>query len=77
MPYYKSYLYFLEKPYKGKLDSTDNKTEGYFRSTLPKGQKRKFRTPKGVINQVYHRGNGFIKNQKKNNSKKKPKRFVR
>ena len=62
LPYYKSYLYFLEKPYKGKLDSTDNKTEGYFRSTLPKGQKRKFRTSKGVINQVYHRGNGFIKN---------------
>ena len=34
---YKSYLYYLEKPYKNKLDNTNNKTEGYFRATMPKG----------------------------------------
>ena len=77
LPYYKSYIYYLEKPYKGKLDDTNNKTEGYFRATMPKGQKRKYRTLKGLINQIYHRGNGLIKNQRENKKKEKPKRFVR
>jgi hypothetical protein len=39
LPYYKSYIYYLEKPYKGKLDDTNNKTEGYFRATMPKDKK--------------------------------------
>ena len=77
LPYYKSYIYYLEKPYKGKLDDTNNKTEGYFRATMPKGQKRKYRTLKGLINQIYHRGNGLIKNQREKQKKEKPKRFVR
>lgn len=77
LPYYKSYIGYLEKPYKGKLDDTNNKTEGYFRSTMPKGQKRKYRTLTGVINQVYHRGNGLIKNQREKKKNEKPKRFVR
>ena len=77
LPYYKSYIYYLEKPYKGKLDDTNNKMEGYFRSTMPKGQKRKYRTLNGVINQIYHRGNGLIKNQKEKRKKEKLKRFVR
>lgn len=37
LPNYKSYVYYLEKPYKNKLDNTNNKTEGYFRATMPKG----------------------------------------
>ena len=44
MPIYKSFLYHLEFPHKGKLDRTNNQTEGYFRSTMPKGQKRKYRS---------------------------------
>lgn len=76
-PNYKSYLYYLEKPYKGKLDDTNNKIEGYFRATMPKGQKRKYRTFEGIINQIYHRGNGLIKNQKERKKKEKPKRNVR
>ena len=77
LPNYKSYLYYLEEPYKGKLDDTNNKIEGYFRATMPKGYKRKFRTFKGLINQIYHRGNGLIRNQKERNKHKKPTRFVR
>ena len=77
LPYYKSYIYYLEKPYKGKLDDTNNKTEGYFRATMPKGKKRHFRTFEGLINQIYHRGNGLIKNQREKMKKEKPKRFVR
>lgn len=79
-PHYKSYLYYLEKPYKGKLDRTNNKTEGYFRATMPKGQKRKFRTLNGLVNQVYHRGNGLINNQIEKEEKLKnsnPSRFIR
>ena len=70
-PVYKSYIYYLENEFKGKLESTDNKTEGYFRATLPKAHKRKFRTLEGVINQTYHRGNGYIKRRKQENEKKK------
>ncbi len=70
-PNYKSYIYYLEKPYKDKLDSTNNKTEGYFRATMPKGQKRKFRILNGIINQICHRGNCLIKNQKEKEKKLK------
>lgn len=59
------------------MDDTNNKTEGYFRATMPKGQKRKFRTPEGIINQIYHRGNGLIKNQQEKKKKTKPKRRIR
>lgn len=65
MPIYKSFLYHLEFPHKGKLDRTNNQTEGYFRSTMPKGQKRKYRSLEGIINQNYHKGNGWIKNKRK------------
>lgn len=65
MPIYKSFLYYLEFPHKGKLDRTNNQTEGFFRATMPKGQKRKYRSLKGIINQNYHKGNGWIKNKRK------------
>ena len=41
---------------------------------MPKGQKRKFRTPEGIINQIYCRDDGFIKNQNKKKQKKKKKK---
>ena len=41
LPVYKSYIYHLDEQYKDKLDGTNNKTEGYFRATMPKGQKKK------------------------------------
>ena len=44
MPIYKKYIVFLEKDYKGKLDSTNNKIENYFGNTLPKRIKNIFRT---------------------------------
>ena len=65
MPIYKNFLYHLEFPHKGKLDRTNNQTEGYFRSTMPKGQKRKYRSLEGIIKQNYHKGNGWIKNKRK------------
>ena len=37
---YKSYLYYLKKTHKNKLDDTNNKTEGYFRATMPRSKKK-------------------------------------
>lgn len=66
MPIYKNFLYYLEFPHNGKLDRTNNQIEGFFRTTMPKGQKRKYRSFEGIINQNYHKGNGWIKNKRKN-----------
>ena len=71
LPRYKSFLYYLEKPHKGKLTHTNNKTEGYFRGTMPKAYKRKYRTLEGIINQIYHKGNGWIKNKRKDENIRK------
>ena len=66
MPIYKNFIYYLEFPHMGKLDRTNNQIEGFFRTTMPKGQKRKYRSFEGIINQNYHKGNGWIKNKRKN-----------
>ena len=42
---------------------------------MPKGQKRKYRTFKGLINQIYHRGNGLIKNQKERKEKRETRKI--
>lgn len=41
-PSYKSYLFFLKKEHKGRLGSTNNRTENYIGNTMPKSLKRKF-----------------------------------
>ena len=71
--YYK-FIHHLEKDHINKLDRTNNKTEGYFRGTMPKGQKRKFKTLKGIINQVYYQGRGWIKNSIKSKEIRSKKR---
>jgi transposase-like protein len=63
-PKYKKYLTFLKEPHKGKIDSTNNKTENYIGNIMPKADKNKYRTKLGFINQVYHRVKNWIKNQK-------------
>lgn len=63
-PKYKKYLTFLKEPHKGKIDSTNNKTENYIGNIMPKADKNKYRTKLGFINQIYHRTKNWIKNQK-------------
>ena len=63
-PRYKKFLYYLEFPYNHRLDNTNNQTENYIGGTMPKSYKKKFRTKDGIINQIYHKGNGWIKNKK-------------
>ena len=64
MPYYKKYIKFLTKEYKGKLDSTDNKLENYFGNTLSKHIKKIFRTKQGLFNFIFQRKNGWNENNK-------------
>ena len=63
-PEYKYFILFLKKSYKGKITKTNNPSEMYFRATLPRAEKNKYRTFKGLINQILHRKNGWMKNQK-------------
>ena len=62
MPIYKKYIIFLEKDFKGKLDSTNNKIENYFGNTLPKRIKNIFRTKQGLFNFISNRKKGWVKN---------------
>ena len=62
MPIYKKYIIFLEKDFKGKLDSTNNKIENYFGNTLPKRIKNIFRTKRGLFNFISNRKKGWIEN---------------
>ena len=63
-PNYKKFLNFLKKEHCKKLERTNNQLENYNGNTLPKSEKRKFRTLTGVFNQILHRINNWIKNQK-------------
>ena len=64
-PVYRKYLVFLEKPFIGKLESTNNKIENYFGNTLDKHTKRIYRTPEGIFDYIMTRKNGWIENRKK------------
>ena len=64
LPVYKKYLVFLESPFIGKLESTNNKLENYFGNTLDKHTKRIYRTPKGIFDYIMVRKDGWIENQK-------------
>ena len=63
-PEYKKYLWFLKDEFKGKLTRTNNDSEMYFHATLPKAEKKRYRTENGVFNQIYNRKNGWMKNIK-------------
>ncbi|WP_295592421.1 hypothetical protein [uncultured Methanobrevibacter sp.] len=64
-PVYRKYLIFLEKPFIGKLESTNNKIENYFGNTLDKHTKKIYRTPEGIFDYIMARKNGWIENRKK------------
>lgn len=64
-PVYRKYLVFIEKPFIGKLESTNNKLENYFGNTLDKHTKRIYRTPEGIFDYIMTRKNGWIENRKK------------
>ena len=63
-PEYKKFLWFLKDEFKGKLTRTDNSSEMYFHATLPKAEKKRYRTENGIFNQILNRKNGWMKKLK-------------
>ena len=63
-PEYKKFLWFLKDEFKGKLTRTNNASEMYFHATLPKSEKKRYRTKEGVFNQMCTRKNGWMKKPK-------------
>ena len=66
---YRKYLVFLEKPFIGKLESTNNKLENYFGNTLDKHTKKIYRTPEGIFDYIMARKDCWIENRKKRPNK--------
>ena len=60
-PEYRKYLRFLEKDYKNKLEPTNNKLENYNGNTMPKYEKRYYRTMRGLWSALIHKKDGWIK----------------
>ncbi len=60
-PEYRKYLRFLEKDYKNKLEPTNNKLENYNGNTMPKYEKRNYRTMRGLWSALMHKKDGWIK----------------
>ncbi|WP_123833388.1 MULTISPECIES: hypothetical protein [Methanobrevibacter] len=54
----------LKKHIKGKLNNINNQIENYIGNTMPKAQKKKFRTLKGIFNQIMLQKNGWIEKRK-------------
>ena len=54
-PEYKKFPWFLKEEFKGKLTRTNNNSEMYFHATLPKAEKKRYRTKNGVFNQISNR----------------------
>ena len=52
---YKKYLWFLKKEFQGKLTRTNNSSEMYSHTTLPKAEKKRYRTKEGIFNQICNR----------------------
>jgi len=63
-PNYKKYLNYLIKEHYNKLEKTNNRLENYNGITLPKSEKKKFRTLNGAFNQILHRIKNWNENQK-------------
>ena len=60
-PEYRKYLKFLENDYKEKLESTNNKLENFNGNTMPKYEKRSYKTKRGLWSALMHKKDGWIK----------------
>ena len=58
-PEYGKYLRFLEEGYKDKLDSTNNKLENFNGNTMPKYEKRSYKTKRGLWSALMHKKDGW------------------
>ena len=59
-PEYRKFLRFLENDYKDKLDNTNNKLENFNGNTMPKYEKRSYRTKRGLWSVLMHKKDGWL-----------------
>lgn len=60
-PEYRKYLRFLEDDYKNHLEPTNNKLENYNGNTMPRYEKKAYRTMQGLWSALMHKKDGWIK----------------
>lgn len=62
-PEYRKYLHYLENRFEGKLDPTNNKLENYNGITMPRYEKKSYRTKLGFWSAAMLKKDGWIKNR--------------
>ena len=67
-PEYRKYLHFLEKEHIGKLDAYNNKIENFNKITMPRYEKKSYRTWRGLWSALMHKKDVWIENRKKEHS---------
>lgn len=60
-PEYRKFLRFLEDDYKRHLEPTNNKLENFNGNTMPKYEKRSYRTMQGLWSALMHKNDGWTK----------------
>ena len=63
-PKYRKFLHFLEKDHIGKLDAYNNKVENYNKITMPRYEKKFYRTWRGLWSALMHKKDVWIENRK-------------
>ena len=67
-PEHRKYLHFLEKDHKGKLDNTNNKIENYNKITMPRYEKKCYRTLRGLWSALMAKKDVWIEKRKMEHS---------
>lgn len=75
-PEYRKYLRFLENDYINHLEPTNNKLENYSGNTMPRYEKKSYRTMKGLWSALMHKKDGWIKRRKQDLTNWQPLRIL-
>lgn len=67
-PEYRKFLHFLEKDHIGKLDAYNNKIENFNKITMPRYEKKTYRTWRGLWSALMHKKDVWIENRKMEHS---------
>lgn len=67
-PEYRKFLHFLEKDHIGKLDAYNNKIENFNKITMPRYEKKTYRTWRGLWSALMHKKDIWIENRKMEHS---------
>ena len=67
-PEYRKFLHFLEKDHMNKLDAYNNKIENFNKITMPRYEKKVYRTWRGLWSALMHKKDVWIENRKMEHS---------